>query len=141
MARTPMHLWIVGVLALLWNAFGAFNYLMTQLRVEAVMAGLTAAQRTYIENFPPWSEAAWALGVWGGVAGALLLVLRNRLAVAAFAVSIAGLAATSLYQYALSSPPEEMVQGSGLILHLIIWAIAVGLLLYAIGMRRRGVLR
>ena len=31
-ARTPAHLWIVGVLATLWNAFGCYDYLMTRMR-------------------------------------------------------------------------------------------------------------
>ena len=29
-ARTPVHLWIVGILSLLWNCFGAYDYLMTR---------------------------------------------------------------------------------------------------------------
>jgi len=139
--RTPMHLWIVGVVALLWNAFGAWNYSMTQMRNEAWLAGLSAAQRTYIETFPAWSEAAWALGVWGGLAGAALLLARSRYAVPAFWVSLAGLAGTAVYQFLMSSPPEEMVRGSGLILHLVIWAIAIFLLVYAMRMLRGGVLR
>lgn len=141
MTRTPAHLWIVGVLGILWNAFGAFNYTMTQTRNEAVMSGLTAAQRAYVESFPAWAEGAWALGVWGGLAGAVLLLMRSRYAVPVFAISLAGLAGTAIYQFALSSPPEEMVRGSGLILHLFIWAIALFLLLYSVRMRRRGLLR
>ncbi len=140
-AKTPVHLWIVGALALLWNAFGAWNYLMTQTRNEAVMASLTAAQRTYIDSIPAWADAAWALGVWGAVAGTLLLLVRSRYAVAAFVVSILGLAGTSVYQFVMSSPPEEMTGGANLVLHLVIWAIAVALLLYALRMRGRGVLR
>ncbi|MCP4895894.1 MAG: hypothetical protein GY906_02880, partial [bacterium] len=35
---TPIHLWIVGVLALLWNAMGAFDYLATQLKLEFYMS-------------------------------------------------------------------------------------------------------
>ena len=31
----PRHLWIVGALALLWNSFGCFDYLMTQTANEA----------------------------------------------------------------------------------------------------------
>ena len=31
-ARTPVHLWIVGVLALLWNGIGGYDYLMTRMR-------------------------------------------------------------------------------------------------------------
>src|SRR3546814_7159427 len=29
--KTPWHLWVVGVLSLLWNAVGAFDYTMTKL--------------------------------------------------------------------------------------------------------------
>ena len=32
--KTPKHLWIVGILALLWNFMGAFDYLATQLKLE-----------------------------------------------------------------------------------------------------------
>ena len=35
-ARTPAHLWIVGALATLWNAFGAYDYLMTRKRDTGV---------------------------------------------------------------------------------------------------------
>lgn len=141
MAKTPLHLWIVGLIALLWNAFGCVNYAMTQTRNEGWLAGLTPAQRAYVETFPAWSEAAWAIGVWFGLLGAILLLLRSRWAVAAFLISILGLAGTAIYQFLMSSPPDDMVRGSGLILHLIIWAIAIGLLLYARRMRARGVLR
>ena len=30
--RTPVHLWIVGIVALLWNAIGCYDYLMTRMR-------------------------------------------------------------------------------------------------------------
>ncbi len=139
--RTPSHLWIVGVAATLWNGFGAFDYLMTQTRNAQYLANFTDPQRIYFESFPIWMEAMWAIGVWGGLAGSLLLLARSRHAVAAFALSLAGLAASTIYQYVLSSPPAEMTSGAMLGMNLAIWAVAVGLLVYAIRMRRRGVLR
>lgn len=36
--KTPLHLWIVGGVSLLWNSFGAADYLRTQLQVEAYMS-------------------------------------------------------------------------------------------------------
>ena len=140
-ARTPTHLWIIGAVATLWNAFGCYDYLMTQTDSATHLAQFTAAQRAYFESFPAWSEAAWACGVWGGLAGSLLLLARSRHAVLAYAVSIAGLAGTSVYQFALSSPPEGLMSGAMLVMHLVIWAVAIGLLLYALRMRRAGVLR
>ena len=139
--RTPVHLWIVGALATLWNGGGCFDYIMTQTRNEAYLAGFTDPQRIYFESFPIWMEACWALGVWGGLAGSLLLLARSRHAVAAFAVSLAGLAVSTVYQYVLSTPPPDMMSGSMLAMNLFIWAVAIGLLLYAVRMRGRGVLK
>jgi hypothetical protein len=139
--RTPVHLWIVAILATLWNAMGCFDYLMTQTRNAKYLANFTDPQRAYFESFPMWMEATWALGVWGGLAGSLLLLARSRYAVAAFAVSLAGLAVSTVYQYVLNSPPEDMMTGTMLAMNVVIWAIAIGLLVYAMRMRGRGVLR
>ncbi|HEV2816176.1 MAG TPA: hypothetical protein VGW40_02995 [Allosphingosinicella sp.] len=139
--RTPLHLWIVGALATVWNAFGAFDYLMTQTRNEAYLAHFTDPQRIYFESFPIWMEATWAFGVWGGLAGALLLLLRSRHAVTAFAVSLAGLAASTVYQYVLSTPPADMMSGMMIGMNIAIWAVAIGSLWYAMKMRKAGVLR
>lgn len=136
-----MHLWIVGAVATLWNGFGAYDYLMTQTRNAQYLAHYTDPQRIYFESFPVWMEAVWAFGVWGGLAGSLLLLMRSRHAVTAFAVSLAGLAVSSIYQYVLSSPPPEMRGGVMVAMNLVIWAAAIGLLFYALRMRRSGVLR
>lgn len=74
---TPMHLWIVGVVSLLWNAFGAMDYAMTQFQVESYMSHFTAKQLDYFYGFPAWADAAWAFGVWGCVAGSVGLLLRK----------------------------------------------------------------
>lgn len=139
--RTPLHVWIVGALATVWNAFGCFDYLMTQTRNEDYLAHFTDPQRAYFDSFPLWMEAVWALGVWGGLAGSLLLLARSRYAVAAFAVSLLGLAISTVYQYVLTSPPADMTTGAMIGMNIAIWAIAIGLLLYAVRMRGRGVLR
>jgi hypothetical protein len=140
-ARTPAHLWIVGGLATLWNAFGAFDYLMTQTRNADYLAHFTDPQRVYFESFPVWMEADWAFGIWGGLAGALLLLLRSRHAVLAFAVSLAGLAISTIYQYVLTAPPADMMTGAMVGMNIAIWAVCIGLLLYAMRMRKAGVLR
>ena len=67
--RTPLQLWIVGALATLWNAFGAFDYVMTpDPQRSAISPGFTDPQRAYFDSFPIWMEATWAFGVWGGAA-------------------------------------------------------------------------
>lgn len=84
--RAPWHLWAVGTLGLLWNAFGATDYTMTQLRSRAwyetigLDAQTTEVMFTFMQSSPAWADAAWACGVWGAVAGCVLLLARKALA-------------------------------------------------------------
>jgi len=139
-ARTPVHLWIVGVLALLWSLMGVVDYLATQTHWQPYMAGFTPEQLDYFYGFPAWMVAAWAFGVWGGFAGTLGLLLRRRWAVWMYAASLAGLAVSSLYNFGISNGADIMGSGA-VIFTVVIWLVAIFLLLYARAMAKKGVLR
>ncbi len=146
-ARTPWHLWVVGVISLLWNAFGANDYLQTQLGnleyMEAMVTDMGVSPEdalAYFNGFPGWVHAFWALGVWGSVLGSVLLLLRLRYAVWAFAISMLGLAGTTLYQVT-SEQPEWATSGMSMIMSILIWSLATFLLIYAVSMKNKGVLR
>ena len=49
---TPRHVWVVGGIALLWNAFGAMDYVMTQTKNEAYMSSFTPEQLEFFSGFP-----------------------------------------------------------------------------------------
>lgn len=134
------HFWVIAIVSLLWNAFGAFDYVMTNTRNAAYLAQFPAEVMQMIDEFPVWVMAAWAFGVWGAVAGSILLLLRSRFAVHAFALSLAGLAASTAYQATLDMP-EAMKTLSMTAMNVVIWIAAIFFLLYAIRMRRNGVLR
>jgi hypothetical protein len=139
--RTPWHVWAVGLLSLAWNAIGGIDYTMTQTHNAAYLAAATPAQLAWFAGFPAWEVSAWALGVWGAIAGSLLLLARSRNAVAVFGVSLAALAVSSVYQWFVNPPPGETQTGGMLALDFAIWGIAIALLLYAQRMKARGVLR
>ncbi|MDP8993561.1 MAG: hypothetical protein M3N07_01040 [Pseudomonadota bacterium] len=138
---TPVHLWVVGVLSALWNGFGAFDYTMTQLRNPSWMAQMTPDQVAWIASAPLVAHASWAFGVWGALLGSLLLLARSRHAATAFALSLAGLAVNTVYQLTAPMPSGHMDSATMLAFHAAIWAVATALLVYALMMRRRGVLR
>ncbi|MEO0905380.1 MAG: hypothetical protein AAFX89_11545, partial [Pseudomonadota bacterium] len=89
MTKKPIHLWIVGVLSLLWNAGGAIDYVMTRSNVAAYLAEQPPERLAMLENAPSWFGAIWAVGVWFSVIGSLLLLFKSRFAGAAFALSLA----------------------------------------------------
>ena len=79
MTKTPIHLWIVGVLSLVWNAGGAMDYLMTKLEVASYLEALPEAALRMVQEAPLWFQVSWAVGVWLSVAGSLLLLKTNHL--------------------------------------------------------------
>ncbi len=137
--RTPWHVWAVGVISLLWNAFGAYDYVMSKLSPQSYFhqMGLSDASVAYMLAFPAWLTAFWALGVWGSVAGSVLLLMRSRHAVTAFVLSLLGLAVSQGYQALVMRPPEN----PGSAITVVIWASLALFLYYAWAMARRGVLR
>jgi hypothetical protein len=138
--KTPVHLWIVGILSLLWNAFGAFDYVATQYRLDFYMSNFTPEQLDYFYSFPAWMKAAWAVGVWGSLLGSIFLLLRKSWAVWLFGASILGLAVSTVYNFVLSNGIEMMGE-EAVIMTAVIWVIALLLFFYASAMAKRGVLR
>jgi hypothetical protein len=138
--KTPKHLWVVGIVAVLWNAIGAFDYSATQLRLESYMSGFTPEQLAYFYAFPSWAVGAWAIAVWSSLLGSLALLLRKSWAVWLFGLAIAAMALTTLYNFVLSDGVSMMGVGS-LIFTGVIWFIALALFFYARAMAKRGVLR
>jgi hypothetical protein len=102
------HIWVVGIVTLLWHAGGAYDYLMTNMRnaeyLEMIPADKRPAFLAFLDAMPGWAKTAWAFGVWGSVAGSLLILVRSRHAVTAFAVALLGLAVSSVYTYLLAPP-------------------------------------
>ena len=133
--------WLVAVLSLAWNSFGGFDYTMSHLRGEAYFreAGMTGAQIAALNAMPTWMHAVWAVGVWGSVAGSLLLLVRSKWAFHAFAVSALGAIVSLVYQ--LADPATRAAYGAMLVMPVIIVLIVLALVWFSRTMTARGVLR
>jgi hypothetical protein len=146
-ARTPAHIWVVGILSLLWNCFGAYDYTQTRLRnadyIKTSMPGVDpAAALAWIDGMPMYAQVGWGLGVWLALLGSILLLVRSRWAVWSFGVSLAGAIVSLGYQLALA-PPMPGAENSAMmkVMPLVIIAIALALFLYARRQAANGVLR
>jgi len=118
---------------------GAYDYLMTQTQNASYMGKFTPEQLEFFYGLPTWTVASWALAVWGGVLGVVLLLLRKRLAVPVLLVSFLCMIVTSVHNFLLANGLEVM-GGFGLMFSGLIFVIALGLWLYARAMAQRGVL-
>jgi hypothetical protein len=143
--KKPTHLWIVGILALIWNGIGCFDYLMTRMRNEDYFRSMDTdpqAMLAWVDGFPLYAQFGWGLGVWMGLIGSALLLMSHRWAVPALALSLLGAVVGLGYQIFLAPPaPPPMNEGLGALMPWIIILIAALLYYYARRQRANGVLR
>ena len=140
--RPGWSFWVIGVLALLWNAIGAFDYVMTQTGNAEYLSQFNDAQIAFFYGFPAWVQGAWAVAVWFSVLGALLLLLRRRLAVPVFAISLVAMVVTAIHNFWIASPSmTDLMGGFAAAFSAVIFVVAVFLLWYSRRLGRRGLLR
>jgi hypothetical protein len=141
-AKAPWHLWVVGVVGVLWNAYGCYDYVMTKTGGDAYLRsfGFNDEQIAYYTTMPAWMTGIWAIGVWGGLAGAVLLLLRMKWALHVFVASLAAYLMSLVYTYALSNGAAVMPDG-GWIMNLVVLAGCLFFVWYAWFAAKRGILR
>ena len=140
--KTPWHLWVVGGAAVLFNAIGPYDYTRTMMEGAAYLtsAGMTPAQVAYYDTLPVWVHAAWAIGVWAAIGAAVLLLLRRKLALPVFAVSLGAFALNMLHTHVLGDGGRIMGQQMALT-NVMIAAVLLFLIWYSWMMGKTGVLR
>ena len=140
--KTPWHLWLVGVVAVLFNSIGVFDFVMSMTRGATYMAsaGMTPEQIAHYQQMPAWMTVDWAIGVFGALLGSVLILLRNKLAWPVLVVSLAAFLLSLAYTYLLTDGGKIMGQQMA-----ITSAVIAGLLAFFVGyagwVTRRGVLR
>ena len=140
--KTPWHLWVVGVIAVLFNGIGVFDYVMTMAQGASYLAsaGMTPAQIAHYQEMPAWMIVVWTVGVWGALLGSVLIVLRNKLAFPVFGVSLAAFLLSLIYHYVLTDG-GEILGGSMAITSVVIAALLLFFMWYSRLMTKRRVLR
>jgi hypothetical protein len=139
-ASVPTWFWIAGVLGLAWNAFGVVQFIGSlSATTESLMAaGLDAEQAAVMLGYPLWMTIAFAIGVFGGLVGSLLLLVRKRVALPVFAVSLIGYLV--LYVGDVTEGVFAAIGTSQVVILSLVVAIAVALLWMTHYFNRNGAL-
>lgn len=140
--KAPWHVWLVGVFALLFNAIGVFDFVMNLWQGPAYLAraGMTPEQIAHYRGMPMWMMVVWAVGVFGAFGASVLLLLRRRLAMPVFGVSLAAFLVSLLYTYVLTHGGAVMGRQMA-ITSAVIAVLLVLFAWYARAMAARRVLR
>jgi sec-independent protein translocase protein TatC len=134
--KTPWHVWVVGILALLWNASGAYTIMMAQ---AGRLTNVSADEAAYYAAQPLWFAIATDIALVSAIAAAVALLLRSRAAVWLLALSMLAILGTNAYD--LGAGTSRVLGNRGaLIVTSIIVVLAALQLVYAWAMKRRAVL-
>lgn len=138
--RVPGWYWAVAAIALLWEAMGCFAY-VTQVSMDAAaLAQLPAAQRDLWMAMPAWVTGAYAIAVWGGLLGAIGLLLRRNWARLAFAASLVAVVVQFGWTF-LATPALTTIGASAAAFPAFIVLMAAALLWFSGLAAKRGWLR
>ena len=131
--------WIIGITALIWNLMGVFAYLQRAYMTAEDLAALPIEEQALYDNVPIWVTAAFALAVFGGTLGCILLLLRKKLATFVFSISLANILAQMTYNIFMSKALEVYGPG-GIIMPIMVIIIGAFLVWYSKKMDQQGFL-
>ena len=131
---------IITVLAVIWMAFGCMSYVMHVTMTPETIAALPAAQSELMRSTPAWLYGVFAIAVWVGLAGAVMLFMKRRIAVSLLLVSWVAAAIQFGYTYAALNA-WSLLGPSGAILPAIIVLLGFFFWNYAKGAAAKGWIR
>ena len=124
-----LRYWVIAVLALIWNSLGVLAYLGQAYMSDDTLSSLPESTQLYYSNLPAWVTAAFAISVFGGLFGAIGLLWRKKWAYFLFVISLVAVVLKQVYDLFIQDYNE--ITGEGLILPVLVLAIAVYLVFFS----------
>jgi hypothetical protein len=95
MTKPHITFWLIAGAGLIWNLRGCLNYVMQT--VADVVAEMPEVYQIIINGRPAWATAAFAIAVFAGAVGCILLLLRRRIAAELLVLSLLGILARVVF--------------------------------------------
>ena len=135
---TAVHwsFWVIAAFALIWNILGSLNYL-GQMNADLV-ATMPETHRAIIDGRPAWATGGFALSVFAGALGGLLLLLRKSAAIYLFIASLLGTIVTMIHTTRVATSKIEFGGGEIVVMILLPLIVAALLIWYSRNAERKG---
>ena len=114
--------------ALIWNLLGVFAFIMHLMMTPEMISKLPLDQQAAYSNVPLWSTIAFAVAVFGGTLGCILLLVKNAFATPTFALSLVAIFIQQFYNFIVINS-IKMLGISAVFMPILVIVIAF-LLLY-----------
>ncbi len=114
--------WIISVVALIFNIMGVVNYFM-QMNADS-LASFPESYRPIIEGRPAWATGGFAVAVFGGSLGCLLLLLRKSAAFYVLIASLLGVIVTMMHIFGVAGFSSFEIW-MGVLMQLVVTAFLI----------------
>ena len=131
---------MLSAVMLVWNLLGVMAYIAQVTMTPEALAALPGAEQELYATTPAWANGAFALAVWAGAAGCVLLLLKRNAAFYLLVASLAGVAVQMFHSFFMSKSFEVYGPG-GLIMPIMVIVIASFLVWLSIYAKNRAWLR
>ena len=81
--------WILAIVFVIWGLIGCSMYLTEMMMSDEAYATAFGPELAAVRDvYPTWGLSAYAIAVWSGLLAAIVFLLRKRLSVTIFTVSL-----------------------------------------------------
>ena len=125
--KTPVWYWVVAIIFLLWNIMGVLSFLTHTFISEEALAAQPEEIIELYGGYPLWTSIVFAIAVFGGLFGAIGLLLKRKWAKLAFVISFCAIVPQMIHNVFFTKSIE--VYGPGQAAMMPIMLVVFGLFL------------
>ena len=133
----PAWFWGIAAISLLWNIIGCAIFLAEFFAQDAMIESMTNEQKQWARSTPRWIYFDFAISVGTGVAGSLGLLMRRRLSVPLFSISLVAVLIQMAYTMLIAGGLQVMGP-SGAVMPTLVIAFSIAWLLFSLFSNGKG---
>lgn len=120
--KPPVYFWIVGIIALLWNAFGVYNYVMQAFMTTDQLSEFSKTEHNLYDDLPIWYISIFSIAVFTGLFGAISWLLRKKVAYTLFIISFLAVGIQQFYVLTEINPRDIFIPLTSIVIVVfLIW--------------------
>ena len=92
--------WVISIFMLIWNVMGCVNFFV-QMNPDMV-SSYRESEQAIIKDRPLWATVGFAIAVFGGALGCILLLLKKATAFYLFIASLVGVVIATVHSLTIN---------------------------------------
>ena len=130
--------WVIGIIALIWNIMGVGAYLAQAYMTDEALTLLPEGDQNFYNELPAWVTGAFAIAVFAGLLGCIALLMRKKIAILLFTLSLLGVLAQQVFNFFVQDYIE--LSGTRMIMPILLIIISFFLMWYAKAQKSSGLI-